>query len=131
MPAIDETPWRPITGLPAEEVPAAPGLFELATLVRSVLLIADDGGRGLRAAIAAALRAPGVAARAHCVRFLSVSDPRPVLEQRLAAYRQRHGGRLPPAQPDREQQPGEPARRLPRRRPTRGSAGALREPRVA
>ncbi len=129
MSAIDGRPWRLLGAIRPEEIPSGPGIFELATLVRSVLLISDDGGQGLRSAIALALRAPGLGPRAHCVRFASLPDPRAALEQRIAAYRESHAGRLPPAQAAAPA-PAREASRRPAHSPAL-PARPRREPRVA
>jgi hypothetical protein len=65
--AIGST-WQPLTPNAIEALPDAPAVFELGSLVRSVLFIGGDAGDGLRAAVHRALADPRLRLMAHCVR---------------------------------------------------------------
>jgi hypothetical protein len=96
--AIGST-WQPLTPNAIEALPDAPAVFELGSLVRSVLFIGGDAGDGLRAAVHRALADPRLRLMAHCVRWELSSDPRAHAAQLLAGYRATHGGAAPTAQP--------------------------------
>ena len=89
--------WQVISADLLERLPEVPGVFELGTLVRSVLYI-GAAGHGIQSEVRRAL-AQGLQLRAHCVRFEAHADPVRAATEKLRKYRQSHGGDLPPAQP--------------------------------
>ena len=94
-----ESAWQPLTPAVLDALPDAMAVFELGSLVRSVLYIGGDPNEGLRAAVRRALADTRVHLRAHCLRWQSTSDPRGSAAQLLAQYRAAHGGASPVEQP--------------------------------
>ena len=90
--------WLPLGPGTLDGVPESRGVFVLGTIVRSPLLVGVAEDRGLRSAVAEAVRGGPVARQARCFRFEACDDPRARAEEILAAYRAAHEGRLPPAQ---------------------------------
>lgn len=95
------TTWHTLRPGSIEELPTAPGVFELGNLVRNVLLVGGEPGRALREVVREALSSPAVAIHARCLRFTLTDDPATALQERLSEYRAGHDGRLPPEQPRR------------------------------
>ncbi len=91
--------WQPLTKHVIDSLPDATGVFEIGSLVRSVLLIEGDPNETVRAAVQRVLEDPRLRMRAHCVRYELTSDPRGRVNQLLARYRTTHGGALPAWQP--------------------------------
>jgi hypothetical protein len=91
------TEWRTIRPGTVEELPDAPGVVVLGSLVRNVLFVAD-ASEGIRAAVRSALSRPQLRGQARCL----LVEPTDAAAERqaeiLAAYRAAHGGELPPAQ---------------------------------
>ena len=90
--------WLPLGPGTLDGVPESRGVFVLGTIVRSPLLVGVAEDRGLRSAVAEAVRGGPIARQARCFRFEACDDPRTRAEEILAAYRTAHEGRLLPAQ---------------------------------
>lgn len=93
------SPWQPLTPTAIDLLPDAMAVFEIGSLVRSVLFIGGDPTVGLRTAVRRALDDPKLRLRARCIRWELTTDPRGRAASLLAAYRAAHGGALPPEQP--------------------------------
>jgi hypothetical protein len=91
--------WLPLTKHVVDALPEATAVFEIGSLVRSVLLIGGDSNETVRTAVQRALDDPRLRLRAHCLRYELTTDPRGRANQLLAAYRAAHGGALPSEQP--------------------------------
>lgn len=91
--------WQPLTPNALDGLPDAMAVFELGSLVRSVLYIGGDANEGLRASVARALADPRLRLRVRCVRWELTTDPRARAAQLLAGYRATHEGALPAEQP--------------------------------
>jgi hypothetical protein len=89
--------WRTIRPGTVEELPEAPGVVVLGSLVRNVLLVAN-ASQGIRAAVQSALSLPELRSQVRCVRVEASASPEERHAELLAAYRDAHGGALPPAQ---------------------------------
>lgn len=94
-----ESAWQPLTRAAVDALPDAMAVFELGSLVRSVLYIGGDPNEGLRAAVTRALAEPRLRLRARCFRWELSSDPRGRAAELLARYRAAHGGSAPAEQP--------------------------------
>ena len=93
------TPWQPLTPTAIDALPDAMAVFEIGSLVRSVLFIGGDANEGLRAAVRRALDDPKLRLRARCIRWELTTDPRTRAANLLAAYRAAHEGASPAEQP--------------------------------
>jgi hypothetical protein len=99
MPVAFST-WHPLLPTEVERVPACPGVYELANLVRTVLFIGaaqDNLGSELKSI----LDTPGASLIGRSrlyFRFHATDDAELTQAELLEEYRQRHGGALPPAQ---------------------------------
>lgn len=91
--------WQPLSPEVLDGLPDTTAVFEIGSLVRSVLYIGGDPNEGLRACVARALENPRLRMRARCVRWELTSDPRARAGQLLSAYRAAHDGALPAEQP--------------------------------
>jgi len=91
--------WQPLTPTAVDALPDGPAVFEVGSLVRTVMYIGGDANEGLRAGVRRALADPKLRLRARCVRWELTSDPRARASQLLAAYRAAHDGALPSEQP--------------------------------
>jgi hypothetical protein len=91
--------WQSLTPTTVDSLPDAIAVFELGSLVRSVLYIGGDANEGLRASVARALADPRLRMHARCVRWELTTDPRARAAQLLAGYRATHDGAPPFAQP--------------------------------
>jgi hypothetical protein len=91
--------WKLITPELLEALPDRQGVFELGSLVRSVVFIGGDADAGLRSMVREALAEPRLRMRARCLRFELTDDPRGRANQLVAEYRAAHGGALPAEQP--------------------------------
>jgi len=94
------TTWRPLMPTEVERVPESPGVYELATLVRTVLFIgaateslSAELTHHLNVASAPLLRSGRV-----YFRYRATDEPIQGQNEMLADYTARHGGALPPAQ---------------------------------
>jgi len=90
--------WLPLNPETIEALPDAPGVFEIATLVRNVVQIgAGDGS--LRQRIQCLGGMPThlpACVGGYYVRFELTPSEEQALEARLGDYRRRHAGTLPP-----------------------------------
>ena len=91
--------WQPLTPNAVEALPDAMAVFEVGSLVRTVLYIGGDANEGLRDAVRRALDDPRLRLRARCVRLELTTDPRGRAAQLLATYRATHDGASPAQQP--------------------------------
>jgi hypothetical protein len=91
--------WRRINAAELDSVPDSPGVFELANLVRNVVMIGADRGSGLRTTLHNVLRDERLRTLARYVRFELSNDAAGVAARMLSEYRAAHRGSLPPAQP--------------------------------
>jgi hypothetical protein len=92
--------WRPLIPAEIAKVPECPGVFELATLVRTVVFIgaapeslASSLGRHLQTG-----GSPSVQAARLYFRYQASDDAEHAQRERLEEYRRTHGDRLPAAQ---------------------------------
>jgi len=92
--------WRPLVPAQITDAPETPGVFEIATLVRTLLHV-GAASESLALTLTRYVETPGHL-QAHTgglyFRYASVHDPEPLQTTLLDAYRERHGGLLPPAQ---------------------------------
>jgi hypothetical protein len=90
--------WRPLLPSEIESVPAGPAVYELATLVRTIIYIgtATDLGEALTRHLARAgtLSAPG----RRYFRYVATEHPEQMQRQLLADYQRTHQGTSPVAQ---------------------------------
>jgi len=91
--------WQPLTPTTVDSLPDAMAVFEIGSLVRSVLFIGGEANEGLRATVRRALADPRLRLRARCVRWEMTHDPRARAAHLLAAYRAAHDGASPSEQP--------------------------------
>src|SRR3954447_1072287 len=94
------TTWRPLSVAEIEKVPESSGVYELATLVRTVLFI-GAAPENLSAEIAQHLTvatAPLVRSGSLYFRFRPADEALNLQSEMLADYTARHNGALPPAQ---------------------------------
>lgn len=91
--------WQPLTPNAVDALPDAMAVFEIGSLVRSVLYIGGEANEGLRDAVRRALDEPRLRLRARCVRWELTTDPRGRAAQLLASYRAAHEGASPAEQP--------------------------------
>ena len=92
--------WRPLDPAEVTSLPESPGVFEIATLVRNVLLI-GVAVESLAATLGSHLETPSTLhARVGRLyfRYTATEDATGVHAELLALYRERHGDTLPPAQ---------------------------------
>ena len=94
------TTWRPLCVAEIEKVPESPGVYELATLVRTILFI-GAATESLTTELAHHLNvqtAPLVRSGSLYFRFRPSDEPLQLQNDMLADYTARHNGALPPAQ---------------------------------
>jgi hypothetical protein len=92
--------WKSLDATEIKELPETPGVFEIATLVRTVLFI-GAAPQGLTVTLSTHLEAPSVLhARAGRLyfRYAPTEDAERAQAELLARYGECHGGTLPPAQ---------------------------------
>ena len=92
--------WKPLDPAEVTSLPESPGVFEIATLVRNVLLI-GVAGESLAATLGSHLGTPSTLhARVGRLyfRYAATEDASRIHGELLASYRERHGDTLPPAQ---------------------------------
>ena len=94
-----EAPWQPLTPAAIASLPDAMAVFEIGSLVRTVLYIGGDPEEGLRSAVRRVLETPRLRLRAHCIRWEPTLDPRGRAAELVAAHRAAHGGTAPAEQP--------------------------------
>lgn len=95
---LDTGTWRRLSVDTLAALPEEPAVFEIASLVRTVLYIGAAEGN-LRARLGTVLREPGrlpQVAGGYWVRWESVAAEDDVLARRLAAFRDAHHGAVPP-----------------------------------
>ena len=94
------TGWRPLVETELAGVPESPGVFEIGTLVRSLLLV-GSAGDSLAASLGYYASSPGQlhqhVGRLY-FRYVPSEEPDRLQTEVLSGYRERHGGALPPAQ---------------------------------
>ena len=106
--------WRPLFPSELETIPAVPGVFELATLVRTVLLI-GAAPESLTTTLGDYAGAPGLIPRSAgrvYFRWRTADEPEILQSDLLEQYRRAHGGSLPPAQGQVAPPPPRPMRHL-------------------
>jgi len=96
--AIEAT-WQPLTATAIASLPETTAVFEIGSLVRTVLYIGGDPSEGLSTAVRRALESPRLRLRAHCIRWEVTADPRGRAAELLAAHRAAHRGASPAEQP--------------------------------
>lgn len=94
-----EAQWQPLTPSAIASLPEAMAVFEIGSLVRTVLYIGGDPEEGLRSAVRRVLGTPRLRLRAHCIRWEVTTDPRGRAAELVAAHRAAHGGAGPAEQP--------------------------------
>jgi hypothetical protein len=90
--------WLKLNPSTIECVPDAPGIFEIANLVRTVLYIGRANG-DLRARLAGLGAIPEnvpASAGGYYVRYFPADDEETALASRQAEHRAAHAGQLPP-----------------------------------
>lgn len=99
-PSFPFSAWRPLLPSETAGVPTCPGVFELATLVRTVVLI-GAANESLMATLDRFTASPAPVT-SKCgrlyFRYRPCESPAEIQERLLDEHRQRHGGALPPAQ---------------------------------
>ena len=90
--------WLKLNPSTIESVPDAPGIFEIANLVRSVLYIGKANGnlRNRLAELGAIPENVPASAGGYYVRYTPAADEETALAQRQAEHRAQHAGQLPP-----------------------------------
>jgi hypothetical protein len=89
--------WLKLNPFTIEEVPAAPGIFEIANLVRTILFIGAGEGN-LRQKLVSLGFVPAnlpASVGGYYVRYTLVADEAGAVAEREAGHRAGHGGRLP------------------------------------
>jgi len=96
--AVTFGPWLKLNPATIETIPDAPGVFEIANLVRTVLF-AGRGEGSLKRRLAGLGAVPTnhlpASTGGYWVRFTLTADEEATLAERETAYRAAHGGRLP------------------------------------
>jgi len=94
------TVWRPLVPAEIAGLPESPGVFEIATLVRSLIHV-GAASESLVCTLTRYIETPGHM-HSHTgglyFRYSRVEDPGRLQAELLGTYRERHGGLLPPAQ---------------------------------
>jgi hypothetical protein len=94
------SPWKPMTPVAIAEAPTCPGLYELGTLVRTVVFI-GAAGENLSEALTDHLNAPATLhphfGRLY-FRLAPLDDPEGTQHELIDAYRASHAGAFPAAQ---------------------------------
>ena len=93
------SPWKPLVAAEIALLPESPGVFEIATLVRTVLFI--GAAESLLSTLTTHVAGPGALhARAGSLyfRYATSDDADRVQVELLSRYCERHAGSLPPAQ---------------------------------
>jgi len=102
------SPWRPLAISEVARLPQAPGVFEIGTLVRTVLFI-GAAHESLLAVLTHHLGAPGhplMHASRLYFRIHPTEEPEQLQTRLLGEYKNTHGGALPPAQDTPAPPPG-------------------------
>ena len=94
------SPWKPMVPAAVTEAPPCPGIYQLATLVRTIVFIGAAPVH-LGESLAQHLHAPATL-HPHLghlyFRIAPLEDPEQTQSELLDEYRANHGGRLPAAQ---------------------------------
>jgi hypothetical protein len=94
------SPWKPMTPTMISEAPTCPGVYELATLVRTVIFI-GAAGESLSEALTEHLHAPATLhphfGRLY-FRVAPLEEPAGIQGELIEAYRASHAGAFPAAQ---------------------------------
>ena len=101
--AVEPGTWLKLNPSTIECVPDAPGIFEIANLVRSVLYIGRGNG-DLRQRLSELGTIPEnvpASAGGYYVRYSLVDDEETALAERQAEHRSQHSGQLPPGNESR------------------------------
>jgi hypothetical protein len=95
--AITFGPWQKLNPSTIELTPDAPGIFEIANLVRTVLYYGRGEGSLQRRLVGLGAVPANVPASigGYWVRIALVDDEETALTQHQAGYRAKHDGRLP------------------------------------
>jgi hypothetical protein len=97
---IDFSTWRPLVPGEIGAIPESPGVFEIATLVRTLLHV-GAATESLLGTLTNYLESPHPV-QSHTgglyFRYAAEPDPDRLQAELLDAYRTRHSGVLPPAQ---------------------------------
>jgi hypothetical protein len=100
MMSIAFSPWKPLVPAVVAQTPASPGLYQLATLVRTIVFI-GAATENLSETLALHLNAPATL-HPHLghlyFRVAPLEDPELAQVELLDEYRTRHGGALPATQ---------------------------------
>src|SRR5690242_2840846 len=94
------TMWRPLDAVELSALPNAPGVFEIATLVRNVLFI-GSATESLATTLQGHLDStavPNARAGRLYFRYAASEEAERLQAELLAQYRERHAGTLPAAQ---------------------------------
>jgi hypothetical protein len=89
--------WLKLNPSTIEEVPSAPGIFEIANLVRTILFIGAGEGN-IRRKLAGLGAVPAnlpASVGGYYVRYTLVADEAAAVAELEAGHRAGHGGRLP------------------------------------
>lgn len=95
------TTWRPLIPGELGQIPESPGVFEIGTLVRSLLFVGAAPQSLIMTLNGYILEVPPQLhqyAGGLYFRVLTTSEPERTQDDLLARYRDCHGGSLPPAQ---------------------------------
>ncbi len=93
--------WRPMTPVEVEQVPGCPGVFELATLVRTVVFIGgapESLSNALQQHLTVATGDSRIPSGRLYFRYRATDEVQQLQNDLLADYRRRHDGALPPGQ---------------------------------
>lgn len=105
--AIERGPWLKLNPSTIASVPDAPGVYEIANLVRTVLFIGRGEGN-LRRSLTSLGPVPSqlpASIGGYYVRYELVDDEERVAAERAASYVSRHGGCLPAGNAGIERRP--------------------------
>lgn len=98
--SIAFSPWKPMLPAVVADAPACPGVYQLATLVRTIVFI-GTASENLSATLTQHLNAPATL-HPHLghlyFRIAPLEDPEHVQAELLDEYRASHGGSLPATQ---------------------------------
>ena len=98
--SIPFSPWKPMVRAVVAEAPASPGVYQLATLVRTVVFI-GAAADSLSETLTLHLNAPATL-HPHLghlyFRIVPLENPEHTQAELLGEYRGSHGGSLPAAQ---------------------------------
>jgi len=92
------TPWQPLSSLALDAAPSRPGVFQLATLVRTIVYI--GAAPDLAAALAQHVSLTGspYSLGRRYFRYTEIDQPEQLQQRLLDEFRRAHQDRLPAAQ---------------------------------